>query len=291
MRYVAYEDAGERVMGVVATSGVVPVMALDAFYGDVAAARQEATEALLRAGESVEGSGTTRAGGASHEPRALAGLALVPPVPTTARVLCLGLNYRAHVEESAAEVSGAPTVFGRFASTLACDGDEVRVPAGDDRLDWEGELAMVIGSRLESASEEEAAAAVVAYSCFNDLSARGYQNATSQWTLGKNADGTGPIGPVLVGAEDIPDPYDLHIETRVNGQVMQSASTGDMIFRAPEVLAYASGSMALLPGDVLVTGTPEGVGFTRNPPIYLRPGDLVEVEIERIGVLRNTIVS
>ncbi len=283
MRYLAYEDGGERVMGVLAASGVVPVMEVDAFYSDVAAAieasRRVAEQAAREAGPPGSAAG-----------RPLAELRQVPPVPLGARVLCLGLNYRSHVEEAAQEVPEAPTVFVRLPSTLACDGETVRIPAADRKLDWEGELAVVVGSPLDGASEEEAARSVFAYTCFDDLSARGLQLATSQWTLGKNVDGTGPMGPVLVGAEEVADPYALHIETRVNDSVMQSATTGDMIFRIPEVLAYISGAMRLRPGDVLVTGTPEGVGYTRDPPVYLLPGDTVEVEIEGIGVLRNQIV-
>jgi 2,4-diketo-3-deoxy-L-fuconate hydrolase len=282
VRYVAYEEGDEQLIGVlVGASEVAPLGSLDGFYGDLRASVSRAEALAIRVGAEEASLGRL----------ALETLRQVPPVPASARVLCLGLNYRAHSEEASQDLPSSPTLFLRAKSTLCCDGDEVRIPRADAKLDWEGELAAVVGTTLEDATEEEAARAVFAYTCFDDLSARELQFSSSQWTLGKNADGTGPMGPVLVGVEEIPDPYSLHIETRVNGAVMQSASTGEMIFRIAPVLSYVSKVMRLMPGDVLVTGTPEGVGYIRNPPVYLKPGDLVEVEIERIGILANRIVG
>jgi 2-keto-4-pentenoate hydratase/2-oxohepta-3-ene-1,7-dioic acid hydratase in catechol pathway len=215
----------------------------------------------------------------------------VPPVPTTSRILCLGLNYLKHAEEQGDELPSTPTVFARYRSTLTGHLTEVPIPSDDDRFDWEGELAVIIGRPLKDAAPEEAEAAILGYTCFNDLSSRGYQWATSQWTLGKNADKSGPIGPVVVTPDELGDPYKLKIETRVNGATMQSGSTSDMMFRAPETISYISRTMTLLPGDVLSTGTPDGVGFARTPPIYLKGGDTVEVEIEGIGILSNRIVA
>ncbi|MCL4423830.1 MAG: fumarylacetoacetate hydrolase family protein [Actinobacteria bacterium] len=272
MRLAAYEIDGTRYMGVVGTEGVFTIGTLDGFYKDVPA-------------------GLEAASNPGGKPLALGveELHLVPPVPDVARVICVGVNYRRHAEEASAKLPSVPNVFARWASTLVADGEKVPLPPGEPRLDWEGELAAIVGSRLYGASEEAAGAAILGYTCFNDLSTREHQMAASQWTLGKNADGSGPIGPVVVTPDEVGDPYNLQLTTRVNGETMQSASTGDMIFRAPKVLAYVSEVMSLRPGDVLATGTPDGVGFARKPPIFLGSGDRVEVEIEKIGILRNTI--
>jgi 2-keto-4-pentenoate hydratase/2-oxohepta-3-ene-1,7-dioic acid hydratase in catechol pathway len=213
----------------------------------------------------------------------------LPPVPLTAHVLCAGRNYAAHAEEANLRVPKCPDLFGRWPSTLIVGGRLVPVPPREQRLDWEGELAFVLGGCLRDATAEHAQTAILGYLCFNDLTARGYQRAGNQWTLGKNADFSAPIGPWLVTADEIPEPNRLRIVTRVNGEVVQDASTADMIFSAPQLAAYASGCMTLRPGDVIATGTPDGVGFTRQPPRFLHPGDTVEVEIDQIGCLTTPI--
>ena len=213
----------------------------------------------------------------------------LPPVPLTAHVLCAGRNYAAHAAEANLRVPKNPDLFGRWPSTLVVSGHPVPVPPREQRLDWEGELAFVLGSCLRDANIEQAQAAILGYLCFNDLTARGYQRAGNQWTVGKNADFSAPIGPWLVTADEIPEPDRLRIVTRVNGEVVQDASTADMIFSAPQLAAYVSGCMTLRPGDVIATGTPEGVGFTRQPPRFLHPGDTVEVEIDQIGCLVTPI--
>lgn len=213
----------------------------------------------------------------------------LPPVPPTARVLCAGRNYAAHAAEANLRVPKRPDLFGRWPSTLTVSGRPVPVPPREQRLDWEGELAFVLGSHLRDATAEQARAAILGYLCFNDLTARDYQRAGNQWTLGKNADFTAPIGPWLVTTDEVAEPVRLRIVTRVNGEVVQDGSTADMIFSAPEIAAYASGAMTLWPGDVIATGTPDGVGFTRQPPRFLHPGDTVEVEIEHIGCLVTPI--
>ncbi|MGH3686853.1 MAG: fumarylacetoacetate hydrolase family protein [Pseudonocardiaceae bacterium] len=215
----------------------------------------------------------------------------LPPVPPTAHVLCAGRNYAAHAAEASMPVPRTPELFGRWPSTLTVSGRPVPVPPREDHLDWEGELAVVLGSSLRDATVEQARAAIIGYLCFNDLSARGFQRASKQWTLGKNADFSAPIGPWLVTADDIPEPDQLRIVTRVNGEMVQDGHTGDMIFSAPEIAAYASGCLTLRPGDVITTGTPEGVGFARQPPRFLHAGDTVEVEIEQIGRIVTPIVA
>jgi len=165
------------------------------------------------------------------------------------------------------------------------------VPTTEPGLDWEGELAAVVGATLKNATAEEVEASVVGYTILNDLSARLHQRATVQWAIGKNADGSAPLGPVLITPDELGDPYALRLVTRVDGETMQDGSTGDMIFRAGRIGAYASETMTLRPGDVISTGTPHGIGSTRTPPVFLTAGRTVEVEIERIGVLRTPIGS
>jgi 2-keto-4-pentenoate hydratase/2-oxohepta-3-ene-1,7-dioic acid hydratase in catechol pathway len=217
---------------------------------------------------------------------------VVPPVLPGARVICIGLNYLKHVAEgsySAEPLPEHPTLFARWADSLTVDGTEVPVPANEDGLDWEGEVMAWVGRELIDATPEEALAAVVGYSTFNDLTARRAQKLTSQWILGKNADRSGPVGP-LVPASEVGDLRDgLHITTRVNGETVQDAYTDDMVYTVGKTLAHISGTFTLRPGDLLATGTPSGVGYARTPAWLLQAGDTVEVEVDRLGVLRNTI--
>lgn len=219
---------------------------------------------------------------------------LVPPVLRSARVVCVGLNYRDHVAEGSfkdQELPDLPTLFARWPASLSCDGSEIPVPSGEDGLDWEGEVMAWVGTTLVDATPEQALAAVVGYSTFNDVTSRRAQKQTSQWTIGKNGDRSGPIGPMVPVAE-IGDLRDgLRIETRVNGEVVQHASTAQMIYGVGETLAHISRSFTINPGDLLATGTPSGVGYARTPPWLLQPGDVVEVEVERLGVLTNSIVD
>lgn len=272
MRLAAFDAAGIAMMGVVADQSITPLCPVDDFYGDV--------EGWLQ-----------RARGLHADALRLDEVPLVPPVPATAKVLCVGLNYRSHADEANLELPGAPNIFARWPSTLVPPGIPVPVPPAEDGLDWEGELAVVVGRRLVSSTLEAARDATLGFTCFNDLSARKFQMAASQWALGKNADRSGPIGPTIVTTDELPDVSSLLLETRVNGEVVQSAKTDQMIFKPDEVLAYASGCLTLEPGDVLATGTPDGVGFLRSPPWLLGPGDTVEVDIESIGTLRNPIVD
>ena len=215
----------------------------------------------------------------------------VPAVPPAARVLCVGLNYRLHAEEAGLPLPRHPAIFGRWTASLVSGGTPVPVPVGEPGLDWEVELAAIVGHSMRRVQPAEAAAGVLGYAAFNDLSAREHQLHSALWTVGKNADCSGPISPIVT-ADEVGDPRaGLRLRTRVSGEVVQDATTADMIFSVGEIIAYLSEVMTLNPGDVLATGTPQGVGFKRTPPRYLRPGDVVEVEIERIGVLSNPIVG
>ncbi|WP_310742043.1 fumarylacetoacetate hydrolase family protein [Microbispora sp. H13382] len=223
--------------------------------------------------------------------RPVAEAELAPPVPPWARVVCVGLNYRSHAAEGGFTSPRHPTVSGRWATTLTASGTPAPVPAGEPGLDWEGEVAAVVGRRLTDADEATAAASVLGYAAFNDLTARAAQKLTAQWTLGKNADRSGPMGP-LVTADEVGDlASGLRLRTRVNGETVQDGNTRDMIFGVGELLSLISHAFTLQPGDVLTTGTPGGVGYVRDPPRFLRPGDVVEVEIDRLGVLRTPIVG
>lgn len=219
---------------------------------------------------------------------------LVPPVLPEAQVLCVGLNYLEHAAEGSyrdRELPEHPTVFARWTRSLTVDGAEIPVPSSEDGLDWEGEIVAWVGRTLVDADPEEALAAVAGYSTFNDVTARRAQKLTSQWALGKNANATGPLGP-LVPAGEVGDLRDgLRMRTRVNGVTVQDGSTSDMIHHVGDTLAHISHTLTLHAGDLLATGTPSGVGYARTPPWLLGPGDVVEVEVERLGTLRNTIIG
>ena len=235
-----------------------------------------------------------RFGATSSETVSVEDVELVPPVVRSARVLCVGLNYSDHVSEGSYRdetLPEIPTLFARWPASLSVDGAGIPVPSNEDGLDWEGEVVAWIGSPLVDATAEQALAAVIGYSVFNDVTSRRAQKLTSQWIMGKNGDGSGPIGPMVPAAEvgDLRD--GLRIETRVNGQVVQQGSTAQMIYGVGETLAHISKSFTINPGDLLATGTPSGVGYARTPPWLLHPGDVVEVEIERLGVLTNHIVD
>jgi len=222
------------------------------------------------------------------------GVEFVPPVLPGARVICIGLNYLKHVAEGSfagQELPPYPTLFARWTQSLTVDGAEVPVPSNEDGLDWEGEVLAFVGSTLVDATPDEALAAVVGYSCFNDLTSRRAQKLTSQWILGKNGDKSGPVGPMVPAAEvgDLRD--GLRVQTRVNGETVQDGSTDEMVYTVGDTLSLISHTFSVRPGDLLATGTPSGVGYGRTPPWLLQPGDTVEVEVERIGVLTNTVVD
>ncbi|WP_024537290.1 fumarylacetoacetate hydrolase family protein [Comamonas badia] len=246
--------------------------------------------ALLRVGTTAAQYASMAATARRHLP--LEGARFLAPVLAPGKVVCVGLNYADHTKESPYEQPEHPTLFLRVATSLSAEGAGVRRPAGDDSLDFEGEMVAVIGTGGRCIPKERALAHVFGYAVGNDISVREFQFRSPQWTLGKNVDGTGPWGPFLVTADELPPGgADLAIETRLNGEVMQSANTRDMIFDAATIIAAISEAMTLEPGDIIFTGTPAGVGLGRTPKRYMQPGDRVEVEIERIGRLRNRITT
>lgn len=216
----------------------------------------------------------------------------LPPIMRPPKIICVGLNYREHRDEAGVDkVAKYPDFFTRFATSLTGHDDRIEKPRCSDALDFEGELAVVIGAHARNLSSADALNIVAGYSVFNDGSVRDYQFRASQWTWGKNFDRTGGFGPDLVTPDELPRSVErgLRIQTRLNGTVMQSASTADLIFDLPTLITMLSEAMTLEPGDVIVTGTPSGVGLARKPPVYMVDGDAVEVEIEGVGLLRNVV--
>ncbi|MBV9849937.1 MAG: fumarylacetoacetate hydrolase family protein [Armatimonadetes bacterium] len=207
-------------------------------------------------------------------------------------LLCIGLNYRQHAEESHMDIPKRPVLFLKATTAVTGPDAPVVLPALSYQVDWEGELAVVIGKVARDVAEADALDHVLGYACANDVSARDWQlQLDKQWARGKSFDGFCPLGPALVTADEVGDPGALPIRTRVNGITMQDSSTSDLIFSVPRLIAYLSQGMTLLPGTVILTGTPSGVGMGRNPPRFLRPGDVCEVEIEGVGTLRTPFVA
>jgi 2-keto-4-pentenoate hydratase/2-oxohepta-3-ene-1,7-dioic acid hydratase in catechol pathway len=216
-------------------------------------------------------------------------LTLDPVIPNPDKILCVGINYATHMRETGREPPSHPMLFPRFSESQVGHGQAMLRPAESEQLDFEGELAVVIGKAGRRISAESALDHVAGYACYNDGSVRDWQRHTSQFLPGKNFVRTGGFGPWLVTADEIPDPSKLVLQTRLNGQVMQRAPISDLIFDVPALIAYSSTFLTLLPGDVIVTGTTSGVGAYRSPPVWMRAGDTVEVEISGIGILRNLI--
>jgi len=216
---------------------------------------------------------------------------LMAPIPRPGKILCVGLNYRDHILESGLTAPEYPTIFAKYSNCIIGPSDPIILPRITRQVDWEGELGVVIGKKTRFVPKQEALDYVAGYVVFNDVSARDYQFFTSQWTIGKNFDTFGPMGPALVTADEIPDPSGLEISTWVNGQLMQHSNTRHLVFNVPTLISYLSEVMTLEPGDVMITGTPAGVGFTRSPQLFLQPSDVVRVEIENIGYLENPVIS
>ncbi len=248
--------------------------------------------AALKAGVDLQAAARTALAGAAKR-LSLASVELAPLVPEPGKTVCLGLNYFDHAKEGGREKPDYPWFFLRGASSLIAHGDAGIVPSVSSRFDYEAELAVVIGRRVPRHTKEaDALPYVFGYSCFNDMSVRDYQKRTPQWTIGKNFDGTGGFGPVLVTADELPPAAaGLKIQGRLNGEVMQDANTSDMIFNVAETIALLADVLTLEPGDVIVMGTPAGVGQARTPPAWMKAGDRYEVEIEGIGTLSNPIVN
>lgn len=282
MRFVAYSPSGDRRfrdrrIGVVLDDRVADLAPVDDFYDDLDGWRMRAAER-------------------SSGEHALTDISLAPPAPRDAKIICAAINYRKHGAESSLPTPAFPNLFARWTSEFNVDGGNIPVPLAEPGgLDWEGELAAIVGRQLTDVDADEASRSLFGYAVANEVSARGAQLqattlSTGQWALGKNPEASCAIGSFVESADAL-DPTNLLIETIVNGETMQSDSTAEMVFSIGELLAFASRHVTLRPGDVFLTGTPDGVGFGRNPKVYMTPGATVTVRIQGIGGITNTIVD
>jgi 2-keto-4-pentenoate hydratase/2-oxohepta-3-ene-1,7-dioic acid hydratase in catechol pathway len=222
----------------------------------------------------------------------LSDIRLLPPVPRPGKIVAIGLNYRDHsIESGATTPPKSPIIFAKFTTSIAGPEDAIVITVGNPNVDYEAELAVVVGRRGKAIRAAHAFEYVAGYMPLNDVSARVWQFGDKQWVRGKSCDTFCPTGPYLTTSDEVPDPHTLAIRARVNGVTMQDSHTSKMIFGVPALIEFTSASITLEPGDIIATGTPEGVGAFRQPPVFLKPGDVVEVEIDRLGVLRNQVVA
>jgi len=281
MKVVTFERNGVRSYGILENDRVLDV-------GNRLASRYADLRAVLAAGAlqelliaSTQGPQTFQVEEVNFE----------PVIPNPQKILCVGLNYISHRTETKRPETKYPSIFTRFADTQVGHETPVLRPSFSTAFDYEGELAVIIGRGGRFISEQDVGAHIAGYSCYNDVSVRDWQRHTAQWTPGKNFPNTGAFGPSLVTPDEIPDLGALNLTTRLNGKVMQEAPISDLIFSVPVIVSYISKFTPLYPGDVIATGTPGGVGDRRDPPVYMKDGDIVEVEIDRIGILRNVVQS
>jgi 2-keto-4-pentenoate hydratase/2-oxohepta-3-ene-1,7-dioic acid hydratase in catechol pathway len=285
MRFTTYLQGGQSRLAVVEGESLV----------DLASARPGVPadlRAALAAGIDLNAEGAAAL--ASNAPRLpLAAQTLAPLVPEPGKTICLGLNYFDHAKEGGRDKPDYPWFFYRGKSSLMGHGQPGRVPKVSAKFDYEAELAVVIGKTVPRHTKRaDALQYVFGYTCFNDMSVRDYQKRTAQWTIGKNFDATGGFGPQLVTGDELsPGATGLRIQSRLNGQVMQDANTSDMIFAVDETIELLAECMTLEPGDAIIMGTPAGVGQARTPPVWMKAGDVIEIEIEKIGILRNPILA
>jgi 2-keto-4-pentenoate hydratase/2-oxohepta-3-ene-1,7-dioic acid hydratase in catechol pathway len=221
----------------------------------------------------------------------LAGTRLGPPIPEPSKIVCVGLNYADHAAEQNKPLPETPLLFAKAPSCLIGDGDPILLPAIEPKVDVEAELCVVIGRRARHVNAAQAYDFVAGYTCFNDVSGRAAQYGDKQWFRGKSFDTFAPCGPFLLTRDELPDPHGLAIGSRIGDRVMQSSRTDQIVIRVPQLIEYITRSMTLLPGDLIATGTPAGVGVFRDPPVFLRPGDVVTVHIERLGALTNPVAQ
>ena len=277
MRLLSFVAGGKEYFGVVSGDGVVTLNDKIGKPDLRAALAAGAMEAMRQAAQTAK---------PDHK---LGDIKFLPLIPSPNKILCAGVNYRAHAAEVGRELPKQPSMFIRFADTLVGHGGEMIRPKVSDNFDFEGELALVIGKAGRHIKAEHALDHVAGYTCFVDGSVRDYQKFSV--TSGKNFPGTGPLGPWLVTTDEIPDPSRLTLTTRLNGKEVQHATTDQLIYAIPQIIAFCSDFTPLSPGDVIATGTPEGVGHSRKPPLWMKAGDALEVEISSIGILRARIVD
>jgi 2-keto-4-pentenoate hydratase/2-oxohepta-3-ene-1,7-dioic acid hydratase in catechol pathway len=301
MKLVTYSSNGEPRFGAIVGERILDLAEASRHYGKSASAilaiPSRIEDFLERNRELADSARATIARYAgdraapAHLSHGLATSRLLPPIPRPTKIICVARNYAEHAKEAGLELPKLPILFPRFNNTLVAAGDPVLVPTVSTNLDWEGELAVIIGRNTNGKriSKAEAMDYVFGYTIFNDVTVRDYQFRVTQYTAGKNFRSSGPFGPVIVTADEITDPHNLDIKTTLNGKVEQSANTSTMIFDIPTILEHIADFIDLEAGDVIPTGTPAGVGFKRQPPAFLKHGDVISVEISGIGVLSNPV--
>lgn len=285
MRLAQYSAQGESRLGAVIEDRIVDVQSAATSAG-LDTRPFASTLALLEAGE--QALAFVRGLKSDNNAVALSTVHLDCPVASR-KIVAVGLNYRDHAIEAGLKIPGAPLCFAKFTSSSSGPFDPIQLPEEGSKVDFEGELGVIIGRKAQHVAEGEALRYVAGYVVFNDVSERKWQFDDGQWTRGKSCDTFAPNGPFLVSADEVPNPGALRITTRVNGETMQDSNTDQLIFNVPKLVSYFSHSFTLYPGDLIATGTPSGVGFSRKPPFYLKDGDVVEVEIERIGRISNRV--
>jgi acylpyruvate hydrolase len=284
MRFLTFKSAGSIGTGMLSNSGEIRgiTAAEHGYPGSLDSLVAQGEEALRAAGRSLS------------KARAIdpAGIEWLPPLIAPPKIICIGLNYSAHAAEGGFQAPTYPSIFVRFSSCLIGHRAPLLRPRESEQLDYEVEMVAIIGRAGRRISKSAALTHVIGYSVFNDASIRDYQFKTPQWTLGKNFDGTGAFGPYLVTHDEVPSGgAGLQVRTRLNGKVLQDSTTSDLIFDVPTLIALLSEGCTLQPGDLLVTGTPAGVGFARKPPLFMKAGDVCEVEVEGVGTLVNPVID
>lgn len=281
MKILSYQIDSKATYGVAVGDGVVDVGArLGSKYPDL--------KAVLAAGAIAE---AEKAAAGQAADASLDDITFLPVIANADKVICVGLNYATHIAETGRSDSEYPVLFTRFADTGVGHKQPLVRPKVSDKFDYEGELAVIIGKEARHVPQKDALAHVAGYACYNDGSVRDWQRHTHQFIPGKNFPGTGGFGPWMVTADEIPDPSKMTLVTRLNGEEMQKSGTDLMIFTVPFLISYISTFTTLRPGDVIPTGTPGGVGFKREPPVYMKAGDTVEIDIDKVGVLVNTVID
>ena len=297
MHLLTFREGNDLRLGVRTARGVIDVAGAQAALGAENGGAPESIEAVVGGGEPARAALAALVARAEAAPAAGTWLrdeqtlALGPAVPRPGKIVCVGLNYRKHAEESGAAIPTSPVLFSKFTNTIAGQNDEIPLTDAAKEYDYEVELGVVIGETARNVSSDEALSKVFGYVTANDVSARDLQTRTSQWLLGKTMDKFLPIGPYLVTADEVADPQNLAIRTWLNGELRQDSNTGDMIFPVAEIVSYISRHFPLEPGDVIVTGTPEGVILGMAEKRWMKPGDVVEVEVEGLGKLRNALIA
>jgi acylpyruvate hydrolase len=288
MKLVTFEHGGEARVGTLGETDVVDLRSAwgkdDAAPSSLVSLLQGGPAAIARARAAAEA-----APAAARRP--LPSVRLLSPLPRPSKVVCVGLNYRDHAEETGQPIPKVPIFFTKAVTAVTGPGAPIVLPLDSEQVDYEAELAVVIGARCRRVSRDAARDAIAGYTIMNDVSARDWQFRTSQWFIGKTFDTFAPMGPAVVTGDEVGDPHVLDVSLRLNGTEMQRSNTRHLIFGVPDLIVELSRVMTLEPGDVIATGTPGGVGFIRKPPVFLRPGDRVEISIARVGTLTNSVAA